>query len=216
MHHARGRGAGYQRALEFGVRAGLEAGWRAGLEVGSRVGLVAAVALLAGCGQFGNAPASSLPPDVHAAPDAREVAEHPCRYGDVARCVAQCTADDPQACNAAGIMFEFDEGTRSEPALASGFYSRSCDGNYGQGCNNLAWLYLRGAGVPRDPPHAMVLFMAAFDASKLACARGDASGCLLAGELLYEGRGVPVDEPQAVAFFKKACDGGEKSACSAF
>lgn len=171
---------------------------------------------ISGCGQLGNTPGGALPTDVHAPPDTREVAEHPCRYGDVARCVARCTDDDPQACNAAGVMFEFDEGTRSEPALASGFYSRSCDGNYGQGCNNLAWLYLRGRGVPRDQPHAMLLFMAAFDASKLACAQGDASGCLLAGEILYEGRGVEADEALALAFFKRACDGGETKACSAF
>ena len=83
-------------------------------------------------------------------------------------------------------MFEFDEGTRSDPALASGFYTRSCEGNYAPGCNNLAWLYLRGAGVPQDQPHAMLLFMAAFDSAKLACMQGDASGCLLAGEMLYE------------------------------
>jgi len=171
-------------------------------------------ALLAGCGQLGNTPGASLPPDVHAAPDSIEVAQHPCRYGDVARCIARCTNDDPQACNAAGVMFEFDEGTRTEPSLASGFYQRSCDGNYAQGCNNLAWLYLRGAGVPRDQPHAMLLFMAAFDAAKLACMQGDASGCLLAGEILYEGRGVDADEQQALAFFKRACDGGEQRACN--
>ncbi len=60
----------------------------------------------------------------------------------------------------------------------------------------------------------MLLFMAAFDAAKLACAQGDASGCLLAGEILYEGRGVSPDEQQAVALFQRACDGGETRACS--
>jgi TPR repeat protein len=169
--------------------------------------------LAAGCGEFGNTPGGALPRDVHAQPDARDVAEHPCRYGDVGRCVARCTADDAQACNAAGVMFEFDEGASSEPTLASGFYSRACDGNYAQGCNNLAWLYLRGRGVPQDQPHAMLLFMAAFDSAKLACMRGDASGCLLAGELLYEGRGVQADDAQAVAFFEKACAGGETTGC---
>jgi hypothetical protein len=60
----------------------------------------------------------------------------------------------------------------------------------------------------------MLLFMAAFDSSKLACMRGDPSGCLLAGELLYEGRGVPEDEQQALAYFRRACDGGETRACA--
>jgi TPR repeat protein len=177
-------------------------------------GTLAGVSLLAaGCGELGNTPGGALPRDVHAQPETRDVAEHPCRYGDVARCVERCTGEDPQACNAAGVMFEFDEGASSEPSLASGFYRRSCDGNYAQGCNNLAWLYLRGRGVPQDQPHAMLLFMAAFDAAKIACMRGDASGCLLAGELLYEGRGVEEDEAQAVAFFERACAGGEAVAC---
>ena len=174
----------------------------------------AVVVLLGGCAQLGSAPKGGLPADVHARPDANEVAEHPCRYGDTAACVAKCERD-AQACNATGVLFEFDGGERSDPQVASGFYRRACDANYGPGCNNLAWLYLRGHGVPRDPPHAMVLFMAAFDAARLACGRGDASGCLLAGELLYDGRGVPEDEGQALAFFKRACDGGETRACGA-
>jgi TPR repeat protein len=59
----------------------------------------------------------------------------------------------------------------------------------------------------------MVLFMAAFDAAKLACGRGDASSCLLAGELLYEDHATAKDGDSAVAFFRKACDGGEQKAC---
>jgi TPR repeat protein len=167
----------------------------------------------AGCAELGGPAVSSLPPDVHAAPDPRELAEHPCRYGDVARCVARCEANDAQACNAAGVMFEFDGGY-ADPASASGFYTRSCEENYAAGCNNLAWLYLRGAGVPKDQPHAMLLFMAAFDAAKLACLRGDASNCLLAGELLYEDHAQPREGGDtAVAFFQKACAAGEAHAC---
>jgi TPR repeat protein len=174
--------------------------------------LIAAVALC-GCEELGNTPVSSLPPDVHARPDPQEVAAHPCNHGDVARCIEKCQTEDVQACNAVGVMFEFDEGLHSDPQIASGFYSRACEGNYAPGCNNLAWLYLRGRGVPQDEPHAMLLFMAAFDSSKLACMRGDASGCLLAGELLYEGRGVPQDERQALALLQRACAGGEARAC---
>lgn len=168
---------------------------------------------LGGCGELGETHVSSLPPDVHAAPSASELAEHPCRYGDVARCVAKCESSDPQACNAAGVMFEFDGGYKSDPALASGFYSRSCEGSYAPGCNNLAWLYLRGSGVPQDQPHAMLLFMAAFDAAKLACMRGDASNCLLAGELLYEDHAQAKEGETAVAFFQRACAGGETRGC---
>jgi hypothetical protein len=168
--------------------------------------------LLVGCGELGGAKLGALPADVHAKPDARELQEHPCRYGDAVRCIAQCDGGDPQGCNGAGVLFEFAE--RPDPLLASGFYNRACDANYGPGCDNLAWLYLRGRGVPRDPPHAMVLFMAAFDAASMACARGDGSGCLLAGEMLRDGRGVEQDDDQALAMFRRACDRGEASACS--
>jgi TPR repeat protein len=164
---------------------------------------IACVSLTA-CAELGPSPPASLPADAHARPGAAERAAHPCRYGDVAACLARCDGRDPQACNAAGVLLEFDGGERSDPTLASGYYRRACDGNYGPGCNNLAWLYLRGSGVQRDPPQAMVLFMAAFDAARLACARGDASGCLLAGELLYQGRGVPADDEAATAFFEQA------------
>src|ERR1700682_588999 len=130
--------------------------------------------VLGGCAQCGSPPESALPRDVHALPTARERAEHPCRYGDAAACVAKCE-QDADACNATGVFFEFDGGERSDPALASGFYRRACDANYGPGCNNLAWLYPGGRGVPRDPPRAMTLFLAAFDAARIACARGDPS-----------------------------------------
>jgi TPR repeat protein len=166
----------------------------------------------AGCAELGTNTTTTLPADVHAQPTATEVADHPCRYGDVRACIAKCELD-AQACNATGVMFEFDGGLRSDPALASGFYNRACEGNYGPGCNNLAWLYLRGSGVPRDQPHAMLLFMAAFDSSKIACLKGDASGCLLAGELLYDDRVQGKDGDTAVAYFRRACEGGDARGC---
>jgi len=177
-------------------------------------GLVGLAVLLGGvgCAQLGASPVTTLPSDVHALPTASEVAEHPCRYGDVTTCVARCEADS-EACNATGVMFEFDGGEHSDPAVASGFYSRACTGNYAPGCNNLAWLYLRGAGVPRDQPHAMLLFMAAFDSSKIACLKGDSSSCLLAGELLYDEHVEAKDGDTAVAFFRRACEGGDAHGC---
>jgi TPR repeat protein len=180
-----------------------------------RTGWALTLLALTGCASLGSSTATSLPADVHASPDASELAQHPCKYGDVVGCIAQCRGDEPQACNAAGVLFEFDDGERSDPAIASGFYRRACDGNYAPGCNNLAWLYLRGRGVPHDLPQAMFLFMAAFDSAKLACMRGDASGCLLAGEILYEGRGMPADEQGALAFFRTACERGDSQGCAA-
>ncbi len=182
--------------------------------VSGLVGLVGLATALGGlgCAELGATPVTTLPRDVHALPTSAEVEEHPCRYGDVSACVAKCELDS-QACNAAGVMFEFDSGLHSDPAVASGFYSRACTDNYAPGCNNLAWLYLRGAGVPRDQPHAMLLFMAAFDSSKLACLKGDPSSCLLAAELLYEDHVEAKDGETAVVFFRRACDAGDAHGC---
>ncbi len=166
---------------------------------------------LAGCAALGEPKPGSLPVDVHAKPEAQELAQHPCRYGDAQRCIAKCERDDPQACNGAGVLFEFGE--NPDVVTASSYYRRSCDGSYGPGCNNLAWLYLRGRGVPRDQPQAMVLFLAAFDDARLACVRGDGDGCLLAGEILYDGHGVSDDDEQASAFFRLACEDGERKGC---
>jgi TPR repeat protein len=170
-----------------------------------------ATLVLVGCAELGGPKAGTLPADVHAKPDARELEEHPCRYGDAARCIASCQGGDAQGCNGAGVLFEFGE--QPDALTASSFYGRACDANYGPGCDNLAWLYLRGRGVPRDPPHAMVLFMAAFDAASMACARGEGSGCLLAGEMLRDGRGVTADDDQALAMFHRACASGQAKGC---
>jgi TPR repeat protein len=177
----------------------------------SAVAAVATIASCAACGQLGTPPSHSLPADVHAPPSAEELADNPCRYGDRPRCAAKCEHGDAQACNGAGVLYEFSGDPI--PALAARYYGMACDASYGPGCNNLAWLYLGGRGVPHDPPHAMVLFMAAFDAARLACARGDGSGCLLAGELLFDGVGVDADEPGALALFRQGCDRGVAQAC---
>jgi TPR repeat protein len=130
-------------------------------------------------------------------------------------CIAKCQDEaDAKSCNLVGAMFEFDAGGRDDPSAASAFYRRACDSSYYPGCNNLAWLYLGGRGVPRDQPRAMRLFHYAFEAAKTACTMGDTSGCMMAGEFLYEGRGVEKDDAAAVVLLDRACAGGERRGCA--
>lgn len=147
------------------------------------------------------------------APSAMELAAKPCKYGDVARCIEQCQSGDPKACNSMGVQFEYGHSTSPDSTIASGFYARACDANYAQGCTNLAWLYSLGRGVPHDTQQAMLLFTRAFDASRLACRRGDGHGCLMAGEFMLRGDITPKDEDGAVAMFKLACDQGDPQGC---
>jgi len=179
--------------------------------------LVAALAMasagcIAGLSDLGNGPSGSLPQKARPA-TAAEVAANPCTHGDVAGCIARCNGDDPHACNMVGVIFEFDPNGHEDAAIASAFYKRGCDATYAPACNNLAWLYLGGHGVPRDKPRAMVLFAFAYESSKEACYRGDASSCMMAGDILFDGRGVERDEYLAVALFKRACQGGDARGC---
>src|SRR6266478_1700176 len=93
-----------------------------------------------GCGGLGNASYGALPEDVHKKPTREEIANNPCKHGDVQACIARCKANDGHACNMVGVMFEFDAEGKDDPAIASGFYRRACDSTYAPGCNNLAWL----------------------------------------------------------------------------
>ncbi len=171
--------------------------------------------VLVGCGQLGAVKQASVPYDAHAAaPDPAEIAANPCKFGDVARCMQRCQADDSSACNALGVMLEYGGAASGDGALASGFYGRACDASYAPGCTNLAWLYTLGRGVPTDQAQSMALFTKAYEASKLACRRGDSSGCMMAGELLLEGRGAPADEALAMSMFHAACAGGERRGCA--
>jgi hypothetical protein len=172
----------------------------------------ASLLLLAACNQLGAVKQASAPYDPREAhPNDAEIAAHPCRHGDIPRCMEQCKANEPGACNALGVLFEYASDRPSDGALA---YGRACDANYAPGCTNLAWLYALGRGVPKDAAQSMALFTKAYEASRLACRRGDTSGCMMAGELLLEGRGVEADEALALSMFEKACDGGERRGCA--
>jgi hypothetical protein len=167
----------------------------------------------AGC-ELGAVKQGTVPYDPHTAkPDAAEIAAHPCKYGDARRCAERCRDDEPGACNALGVMFEYGDGSPEGTAQASTFYGRACEASYAPGCTNLAWLYALGKGVPKDQAQSMALFTKAYEASRLACRRGDMSGCVMAGDFLLEGRGAPQDEELAMVMFKTACDGGERRAC---
>jgi TPR repeat protein len=182
------------------------------------VGLGVAAALLVACGGVNlelGAPTQGPLPEVrhHGVALVDETSDNPCKRNDLAGCIDRCQEGDTHSCNAVGVMFEFG---RSEPdgTLASGFYSRACDAGYAPGCTNLAWLYSLGRGVPRDAQQAMNLFTRAYDSSRLACRRGDGSGCMLAGELLLQGRVEPTDDGDALAFFQRACEAGESQGCA--
>ena len=108
----------------------------------------------------------------HSEREVQEIADNPCRFGDIERCAARCETDST-ACNASGLLAEL-RGTPEWAARAAALYRQGCDDDYPPSCNNLAWLYAVGRGVPRDPPRSMQLFARAYDGYRIACGRGDA------------------------------------------
>ncbi len=174
---------------------------------------VALVLGAVGCSSILGNPNRTLLPSA-APPSEQLVQEDPCRYGDAARCIAECESKDPELCNAAGVLAEFGVGMAPDALRAAKMYQRACGVGFAPGCNNLGWLYALGKGVTRDPPVALALFTRAYDASRFACREGDMSACVLAGEMLFEGRGTQPDERMALALFELACSSGYSRGCT--
>jgi TPR repeat protein len=171
---------------------------------------------LVGCGGssslFGG-PAIDRVPDAHQAPDPAEVAADPCRFGDLNRCADRCAkSHEASSCNTVGVMFEF-AADGADHARAATYYRASCAGNYAPGCNNLAWLYMLGRGVPKDPPLSIALFTKAYDGYRVACSDGDLEACVVAAVMIREGR-VEAEEREAVALLEHACSLGDPKGCA--
>ena len=90
----------------------------------------------------------------------------------------------------------------TEPQL----FRNACDQGWNDGCASLAYLYLNGAGVPRNVGRAVPLL-------EKVCAGGDGSACSNLGLLYRRGDGVAPDPARALSDSKAACDLGIKSEC---
>jgi S1-C subfamily serine protease len=162
-------------------------------------------------------PSSELAPMVHTSASPLSMAEFratgprpsdPCNvdHPDAETCLALCTKERPDLCNASGIVFRRGRGVSRDDARAAELYRKACDAAYAPGCANLGVLYRAGEGVARDLPRALSL-------SEDACDRGYPGGCLVAGEMLAAGEGAPASLARAVARLSLACDGGLGDAC---
>lgn len=186
-----------------------------------RLSVVAALALaVGGCsGDWFGGPRVAEVPDAHRVPDAKEVAADPCRHGALEPCAKLCVdRRDAPSCNTVGVMLEFPADVsaddRASASEAARFYRLACGGSYAPGCNNLAWLYMLGRGVKKDPPLSMALFARAYDGYRTACLQGQLEGCVLAGDLAREGRAGDADEAAATALYERACKAGDQRGCA--
>ena len=85
-------------------------------------------------------------------------------------------------------------------------FERACGQGWMAGCENVAILYLRGDGVPRDPARAAYGF-------DQACRGGEPTACSNAGFMYRNGDGVARDDARAMAYLEQACGLGLANAC---
>ncbi len=88
---------------------------------------------------------------------------------DLWECERQCP-DAPEACVAAGRLYEFGHGVDKDPARAFRFYQQACALSSAVGCYNTAVLLEAGRGVARDPKRAGELYAK-------VCAQGSRTAC---------------------------------------
>jgi len=114
-----------------------------------------------------------------------------------------CDADDTDACVDLGRR-------RSDAQNAAGavaLFQRACDHGNGQGCELLAWAYLRGQSVPASTTRAVALF-------ERACVADDFESCHSLARLLSGERpDVAPSRERARVYFQVACQGGVREAC---
>jgi TPR repeat protein len=180
--------------------------------LGSVLGGVVAAIAVSGCAALGSVPNGRLPTSAHAAPTAEELAAYPCRYGDLVACRDRCeTHHDVGACNALGLILELGDQAQGDAQAAASFYAAACEDAYAPACNNLAWLYALGRGVPKDPPRSLQLFARAYDGYRIACSRGEASGCVEVATMLMEGRAGEQNDALASLYLDAAGAAGARA-----
>lgn len=133
---------------------------------------------------------------------------------DVRACRERCESGDAATCNLLGVQLELGTHGGARPHAAALVYERGCAGDYAPSCTNLAWLVLRGNGVPADPPLALVLFQRAYDGYSRSCAAGSGSACLSAVDTMDLLEPREDEDAVVVALLERGCALGEARACA--
>jgi len=155
-----------------------------------------------------------------------------------------CANENWDACNEIGASYGRGiNGFERNLALAKTYYTKACEADFGESCNNLALMAYSGEAGPKDAVLARKLAQKSCDlksangcanfsaflhsgiggdvdyetarsAAKLACAGNSVPGCTNYGQLLVRGQGGPVDEKTARDAFLYACQNGNPLSCN--
>ncbi len=119
-----------------------------------------------------------------------------------------CNAGDLRSCSSWGAMFLAGSGgVEKDVARAIGLFRRACDGDVGDACAALGFLYQTGQGVEIDLARAAELF-------GKACNQDSPRACLHLGAYYMMGLGVEQDFPTAETLMRRSCDAGLEDGCT--
>lgn len=155
-----------------------------------------------------------------------------------------CAKENWVACNEIGASYGRGEnGFERNLALAKTYYTKACEADFGESCNNLALMAYSGEAGPKDAVLARTLAQKSCDlksangcanfsaflhsgiggdvdyetarsTAKFACAGNSVPGCTNFGQMLVRGQGGPVDEKTARDAFLYACQNGNPLSCN--
>jgi TPR repeat protein len=111
-------------------------------------------------------------------------------------------AGDVRGTNMLGRCHELGWGTPTDFTAAATCYATAAERGYDWAQYNLAGLYIRGAGVLQDRPHALKLL-------RQAAAQGHAKSLTVLGRFLEEGWDMPPDPGGAYALYIRAAQAGD-------
>jgi hypothetical protein len=112
------------------------------------------------------------------------------------------------ACSTLGYLAKYGKGFAKDPARATSYSERACNGGDLLGCVNLAnW-------IDETPTAKKEEVDRAFSLLQRACDGSERSGCAFLGYMYERGRGATKDQTRAVNLYRRSCDQGYPMACS--
>lgn len=125
---------------------------------------------------------------------------------DFAAVKKQADAGDPDAQSKLGVLYASGLGVKQDLKEAARWYKKAADQSYPLGMWNLAFLYVRGEGVPKvDYVKALGLFR---NAAELGLDRAQYD----LGMMYLNGLGTEENSKEAEKWFHRAADQGNREA----
>jgi len=116
--------------------------------------------------------------------------------------ITKCSKGDSFACNSIGLLYESGKEVKKNLSKAKKYYEKSCQLEYGEGCQNLAQTFIKEEN-----------YNSASAYYREGCDLDNSSACSEIAFLYEKGKGVKLNYTQAKKYHEKACTLGNKESC---